>query len=1012
MASFRVLGPVEALDDGEPVALGGRRQITLLVFLLVHANEAVSSDALTEAVWGSARGTDNRLPMAIARLRRALPGFGEDAGSRLRTVGGGYLLSIEPDELDAHRFAEHVAAGRSALDADDPAAACEELDTALGLWRGPPLAEVAFEDFAQPEIRRLEELRLVALETRVDARLRLGDENQLIGELEGLLAENPTRERLAAQLMLALYRSGRQAEALQVYQRVRAHLAEALGLEPGPALKALQTQIFAQAPSLALGGEDPGSGVSSQRSRLARLPLPSTPTIGREHEVQTVRALLAKPAVRVVTLTGPGGVGKTRLALAAAHVVSASYEDGACWVELAGVMRPDDVGATILRALAVTPVDGETSRDALIRYLSGKRLLLVIDNFEHVIGAAELVGALVGAGERLTVLVTSREALDLSAEHRVSVEPLSLPGLAEDVSVAQVNSAPATAMFLDAARRRDSRFAITEAHAPVVARICAKLDGLPLALELAAARTRLLAVDELEAELGASWTSIGTGPRDAPMRHRTLEAMIDWSYDLLDEEQRAAFVSFAVFLGGATLDAARTVTGAAPSVLEELVAKSLFDRREQPDGATRLVMLDTIRHYALQRLNDDPRRDAIRRLHLDYFRGLVERTIPRLTTHEDRAALRALDDETDNIRSAFRWALTAAPADALRLAGQLGEYWWVRADPNALAWTDAALRAVGEDASPADRARALLNRSSQLVFRHQLAAAGQAGEAALALYQEIDDNAGISDAYRGLAFFYTAAGDTNRGGTCAQAACRHARLTGDDARLGQALATLVSTSQTDQALATLQQAAQLLMPFGNWRPIARAYNNLGFVALKQGRPPQAIELLDVALRLIEQHDSPPDLMITCGNIGLANLFTGNISRARAAFARQLRICAGQAYRRGADEGLAGIAAIAASNAQAEQAARLLGAARAMGYPGTDLTDQAMYDRLEREFFAPARASYGTDAWHRAEVAGAALSYEQALADALAETSPTGDEVPSPAADSPTTMFQPTGRAGG
>ena len=833
-----------------------------------------------------------------------------------------------------------------------------------------------------------------AVEVRVEAELALGRHAQLVGELEGLLVEQPGRERVASLLMLTYYRCGRQGDALEVYQRTRAYLAEELGLEPGPALRELQAQILAQAPSLSPSEAVVSPGVSW----VVALPLAPTPTIGRARGVEEVRALLADGSARLVTLTGPGGVGKTRLGLAAAHASAVSFADGACWVELAGVTRPEDVGSAIVRALAVTPVQGETARDALIRYLASKRLLLVIDNFEHVLEAAELVGELVSTSERLAVLVTSREALDLSAERRVLVEPLALPARSEQVSLADVKSAPATTLFLDAARRRDSRFAIDEAHAPVVARICARLDGLPLALELAAARTGLLGVDELEAELDSAWTSLGAGSRDAPMRHRTLDTMIDWSYQLLDNQQRAAFVRLAVFAGGATLDAARTVTGAASSVLEDLIAKSLVDRREQRDGATRLVMLETIRHYALERVNEDPGHDTARRLHLDYYLGLVERTVPLLSTHDEGVALRVLDDETDNIHSALRWALKAAPRDSLRLAGRLGEYWWLRADPKGLESIDAALRAAGGNASPADRALAQLQRGYRLAARHQHAAACEAGEAALALYQGIDDDARLSEAYRGLAFFYSAAGDTGRRDACAQAACRHAWLAAADALLGEALSKLVGTLPTDAGLATVRQVAELLMPVGNWRPIGRAYNNVAFVALMEGRLAPAIELLDVALSLIEEVDSPPDLMITCGKIGLANLFAGNIPRARAAFVRQLRICGGQAYRRGADEGLAGIAAIAASNGRGEQAARLLGAARAMGYPGPDQGDQAIYDRLEREFFAPARASYGLDAWHRAELAGAALSYEYALAAALDEATVTPHNIASPAGD--------------
>ena len=330
VASFRILGAVQALADGEPVALGGRRQVTLLAFLLLHANQAVSSDALSEAVWGSAKGTDNRLPTAIARLRKALEPLSAGDGSRVRTVGGGYLLLIEPDELDANVFARQIAAGRSALDAGDPAGACEALDAALALWRGPPLAEVAFEDFAQPEVRRLEELRLVALESRVDARLSLGEVNQLIGDLEALLARHPTRERLAGQLMLALYRTGRQADALEVYQRTRAHLAGELGLDPGPGLKTLQAQILEQADSLELSiAEDrrPRDGSPG----ASRLPLPATRLIGREDDVTAVCSLLADPDDRLVSVIGPGGVGKTRLALAVAHALRSDLSDGACW---------------------------------------------------------------------------------------------------------------------------------------------------------------------------------------------------------------------------------------------------------------------------------------------------------------------------------------------------------------------------------------------------------------------------------------------------------------------------------------------------------------------------------------------------------------------------------------------------------------------------------------------------------------------------------------------------------
>jgi DNA-binding SARP family transcriptional activator/tetratricopeptide (TPR) repeat protein len=331
---FRVLGPVEAWTDERRLVLGGPRQVTLLAFLLLNANRAVSADEVIDAVWGAKReGAAKRLQMGVSRLRRALAPLNGADGPRLRTVTGGYLLSVAPGELDAEVFAARVREGRRSLEADDPNDASGKLREALGLWRGPPLAEVAFEGFAQAEIRRLEELRVVALETRIEADLRQGRHEQLIGELEALLAEEPTRERLAGQLMLALYRSVRQADALEVYQRMRTHLAHELGLEPGPALQALQAQILEHAPAL-LGDTPPRQDAPlitqpTDRSRQPTGPLagpiPLTPRlrpfgpaefVGRHREKEQLAQALAGAAGgdrSVIVVTGEAGIGKTRL---------------------------------------------------------------------------------------------------------------------------------------------------------------------------------------------------------------------------------------------------------------------------------------------------------------------------------------------------------------------------------------------------------------------------------------------------------------------------------------------------------------------------------------------------------------------------------------------------------------------------------------------------------------------------------------------------------------------------
>jgi predicted ATPase len=355
------------------------------------------------------------------------------------------------------------------------------------------------------------------------------------------------------------------------------------------------------------------------------------------------------------------------------------------------VTRSDQVGPAIVRALAVTPLHGDVVRDALRRELGAKALLLVIDNFEHVLAAADLIAELHGACRRLKILVTSREALDLSCERRVPVAPLAVPG-SESVSVAEIESTDATALFVSAARRRDSRFVLTAASAPAIARMCARLDGLPLALELAAARTEILGVEELAARL-EELSGLGRGPRDAPARQHTLRETIEWSYRLLDAEQRVAFCGFAVFAGGAT------VTGSSIQTLEELVAKSLINRRNQRDGTTRLVMLETVRRYALERLGRRSMERSVREAHTAFYLHLIKQAASRLHTRDEHLALAVIDSEIDNAHAALRWALQFAPVSALKLAGHLGDFGTIRGEPGAQRLLEAALNAAGEQAA-------------------------------------------------------------------------------------------------------------------------------------------------------------------------------------------------------------------------------------------------------------------------------------------------------------------------
>jgi predicted ATPase/DNA-binding SARP family transcriptional activator/class 3 adenylate cyclase len=983
---FRVLGSFEVVDGDRALALGSPRQRALLAMLLAHRGEPVSSERLVNELWGEqAPASAIKIVQGyVSNLRKVL------GDGLLMTHGHGYLLQTEPGQLDVDRFESLVAEGRRASRSGDARTAVARWRAALGLWRGPPLADFAYESFAQVEIGRLEELRLAVLEERIDAELALGDPGALVGELEGLVCEHPLRERVRGQLMLALYRAGRQAEALDAYQHARVQLADELGLEPGPALKKLQLQILEQAPGLQAS---PLRDVDAERLLTASapadatrvVPRPPTPLIGREPELATVCGLLGGLDARLVTLTGPGGVGKTRLALEVVRALEPSFADGVGWVELAGVAGSDDVGSTVARALGVTPLPAESPREALRRYLAGKRLLLAIDNFEHVLEAAELVGELHGTCPELALLVTSREALNLAAEHRVIVAPLAVPPVPA-ATADEIESVAGSALFLAAARRRDHRFVLGPTAASAIARICARLDGLPLALELAAARTAAIDVEELAVLLGEAVTDLGVGPRDAPDRQRTLQATIEWSYGMLDPPLRRAFVKFAIFAGGATLEAARAVTDVHLETVEALIAKSMLYRRRQPDGTSRLLMLETIRQYALEQLASDPEQHTIQRRHCEHYLELAKHAVPRLSTPDEQKALSVLDAEIDNLRSALQWALQAAPETGLRLAGQLGSYWRLRPGLEGLQWLDAALRAAGERAPLADRARARLHHAEQLSFDNQGAAAIDGTRAALDLYRQDNDDAGISETLSALAVAVGVFADDLAGERrYAREACRHARIAGDDALLGRALGRLAAVSGDERGV-ILEQAAELLIRLGDYRAVASAYSSAAYVALSEDHIGEATTLLDTALQAVGRIEDPWETMVILSNIGLARLFSGDLDQASDAFERALRLRAQHVFESAA-EALAGLAAVAAAQGRDERAARLRGAANTSGYPPATF-DKKIDDRLERDYLAAARTRCGDVAWRAAEQAGEELSGEHANAYALGRRSET------------------------
>ncbi|MEV4354172.1 BTAD domain-containing putative transcriptional regulator [Nonomuraea sp. NPDC049625] len=657
---FQILGPTSALDeDGEPVALGGPRVRALLTLLALHAGRIVGGEQLVDGMYGPRppEGVANALQSQVSRLRRAL---GRDL---VEFHPAGYRLVADPQDVDARRFELLTQQGRQALAGGDPGRAATLLREALELWRGAPLSDAPH---AEAAAAALAELRLAATEDRVQADLDLGRHRELVAELSQLAAAHPLRERLRALLMRALYGSGRQAEALTVYDEARKILDEELGVEPGAELAAAHLAVLRADP--ALGAPAPDTAPAPRRQGLrAQL----TSFVGRAEEIEQVAARLRTN--RLVTLIGPGGAGKTRLATEAAD-----QEPGdVCFVELAPVSEDAGVPGAVLSALDIRDAPPTPDRltvdpaTRLVTALAGRRLLLVLDNCEHVVAAtADLADLLLASCPELRVLVTGREALGITGESILPVAPLRLP----PPETGSPLDYPAVRLFADRAAAVRPGFAVDAGNAAAVVRICRALDGLPLAIELAAARLRTLPVADVAARLDDRFRLLTRGSRTALPRHQTLHAVVAWSWDLLDESEQRLARRLSVFVGGARPEAAEQVCGLPEDVLFSLAEKSLV---EFVGG--RFRMLETIRAFCAERLVESGEAESISEAHARYCLDLVMTADPLLRTAEQLEWLVRLDEESDELDAAIRWATASGqPELGLRLLANCGCYWWMR----------------------------------------------------------------------------------------------------------------------------------------------------------------------------------------------------------------------------------------------------------------------------------------------------------------------------------------------
>ena len=640
----------------------------LLAALALEPGRIVSRERLVDWIWGQEPPADevNALQALVSRLRRVLPDGVIEAES------GGYRLAVAPDVVDVSRFEHLVGRGRAV----ELATRAELLRSALELWRGSAMVDIALRgsEAFDAAVARLDELHLAVLADRVDADIRLGRGPELVTELTELVAANPLREGLAAALMRALAEAGRKAEALTLYQRTRERLAEELGVDPSVELSALHTAL--------LRGEL-GERAENRRTNL-RAEL--TSFVGRDDDVVAVAGLVADH--RLVTLTGPGGSGKTRLATETARSILDEVPDGAWFVELASVHAGDELAQVALAAIGLRDQalpgggSGGDSMDRLVAAVRDRSTLLILDNCEHVIGAAAaFADRLVRECRRLRILATSREPLGITGEALWQVEPLALP--AKGARTSDVASSPAVRLLRDRAGVVRKDIGSDEHTLSAMVRICQALDGIPLAIELAAARLRTMSLDQLAGRLDDRFRLLTGGSRTALPRHQTLRAVVDWSWDLLTGAERAVLRRLAAFSGGASLEAVERVCAdevlAGQPVLDLLTAlteKSLLVA--DGEGTPRYRMLGTIREYAADRLAEAAETERMRQAHLGYFTELAETAEPHLRRAEQLEWLAALTVEHDNINAALRGAIADGQAHgAMRLVAAAGWYWFL-----------------------------------------------------------------------------------------------------------------------------------------------------------------------------------------------------------------------------------------------------------------------------------------------------------------------------------------------
>jgi predicted ATPase/DNA-binding SARP family transcriptional activator len=896
---LQLLGPFEMVVDSGPVRLAGRGERALVTVLGLSPGRVVADTTLIDQLWSDGdQPVDpvNALQTRVSKVRRALTAAG--GGQLLSRRGAGYILDVDPACVDVHRFTALIDRARRAGAADE---AIRLYDAALAEWRAEPFVDFAGELWAAVETTRLVELRLAAIAERAERMLTLGRYEEVVADLEPVVAGAPTRERLVGQLMTGLFNAGRQADALEVYARTQQVLADELGLDPSRELRGLMEQILRQDTAITPVAASPSTARRAEPKVPAsgNLPLRLTSFVGRNDDLD--RVLMALRGARLVTLAGPGGAGKTSLGVEAARRAGPGFADGVWLVRLAPVTEPEMLIHAFADGLGLSIEGGTVAhrpRDVLVSRLTGRDALIVLDNCEHLIEpVAALVQTILERCPKVRILATSREALAVPGEVQLAVAPLPVPS--EQSPSERVPEFPAARLFLDRAAAVRPDLTLDGPALDAVAVICRRLDGIPLALELAAARLAGLQPLELADRVRDRFAVLTSGDRTAEARQRTLRSAVDWSHDLLTQQERVLFRRLAVFRGGWTLTAAETVVADTElpvervmELLERLVRQSLVVA-DRSGGHTRYRMLETLRQYATGKLGDAGETAAMDAAHAAFFLAVGERAETGLRGSSQAQWLTQLRTEHANLRAAMSWlVVTDGQVDqAQRLAGSLGLYWHLGRHLEGREVLRRVMALPG--GSSHSRARAL--QAVSLVERprgcivHPSAQCAAAARESLTVFRQDGDRGRAAFSELLLAVEGVSGGAHADADTALQRADNEFAELGDD--WGRAVAAFVrmETLTYHADLASVRAAAadattRFRALKDGWGLSAVLYH-FGWALTRFGVPGDAVPVLQEAIDVANEAGVYNTAQWATADLGLALLALGRVDEAAAYFTR-------------------------------------------------------------------------------------------------------------------------------